>query len=94
LEAGNGARRAVNRPDLPTALGEDHEKYSTEVFAAAKYSWKAALEGGAYPRQRSSSQPHRLFVDARSEELKRRGTFALSGETTITSRENSSKKKD
>jgi hypothetical protein len=54
LEAGNGARRAVNRPDLPTALGEDHEKYSTEVSAAAKYSWKAALEGGAYPRQRSA----------------------------------------
>jgi hypothetical protein len=46
LEAGNGARRAVNRPDLPTALGEDHEKYSTKVSAAAKYSWKAALEGG------------------------------------------------
>jgi len=42
----NGARRAGHHTDLPTALGENHEKYSTEVSAAVKYSWKAALEGG------------------------------------------------
>ena len=42
-------------PSLPEAQGmsrtagesgENHEKYSTEVSAAGKHSWKAALEGG------------------------------------------------
>jgi len=47
-EGVRGARCGGIHPDLPTALGEDHEKYSTEVSAATKYSWKAALEGGGF----------------------------------------------
>jgi len=47
-EGVRGARCGGIHPDLPTALGEDHEKYSTEVSAATKYSWKAALKGGGF----------------------------------------------
>jgi len=47
---GKETAATLEAPEISQTSGprqrENHEKYSTEVSAAVKYSWKAALEGG------------------------------------------------